>query len=66
MEDRRWQLLESSGTEGLYDKEIASGVIDDEGRLVGLPQATLTDAKGVWSTMHESVQINGSVPPRSY
>lgn len=46
---RNWQLLESSGRPGLYDKQLAWGLIDPNGDFRGLPNDTFDGSKKVWT-----------------
>jgi hypothetical protein len=45
---RNWQLLESSGRPGLYDRHIASGLMDKDGDFRGLPGNTFDGSREVW------------------
>jgi len=43
-----WQMLDSSGKPGLYDKLVAEGEISSDGNLDNLPSDAFSDAKKVW------------------
>jgi hypothetical protein len=63
---RSWQLLESSGRPGHYDRQIASGLIDTNGDFRGLPQNTFDGSKKVWAAGSIKATRNGVPIPAHY
>jgi hypothetical protein len=65
--DRTWVLLdEHPGQEGLYDREVARGVVSEEGQLQVFPSEFTDEARGIWCKDGGRFAINGEKVPDTY
>ena len=65
--DQTWVLLDKHpGQNGLYDQEVARGVVSEEGQLQAFPSEFVDEARGIWSAGAGRFSINGEKVPDTY
>ena len=63
MKSATWELSEQT-VSGYYGKSIATGRIDENGRLVGFPADGFAKARRLWVAGQLEATLNGRVVPR--
>jgi len=63
--DRTWRLAAANPEMGgLHDVPVASGVVDGDGFVEGMPESFFHDAQGIWARDDMATfTINGEVVP---